>query len=352
MHKSLLGVLADPVGRTPLTLEGRQNGTTGEVLDGSLRGGDSRCYPIVNSIPRFVLTEDEGQRQTETSFGFKWQQRDTYDSPEMRALCQPWLVERYGFADIALLRRYLAGRRRILDAGCGSGFTASLWMTPDWQGAERAEWIGGDISAAIDVAAERMADLPGTHFVQADILELAFRPASFDLIYSEGVLHHTPSTERALKALVELLTADGELWFYVYRKKAPIREFTDDYVREQIAHRGPEEAWEMLRPLTRLGQALAELKTEVEVVEDVPLLGIKAGRYDVQRLLYWHVAKLYWNEALSFEENNHVNFDWYHPRYARRQTEEEIRRWCGESGLKIEHFNAQESGFTVRARRT
>jgi len=352
MDRSLLEVLADPVSRTPLILEGQQNGTASEILDGALRGADGRRYPIVNSIPRFVLTEDEGQRQTETSFGFKWQQRDTYDSPEMRALCQPWLVERYGFADIERLRRYLAGRRRILDAGCGSGFTASLWMTPDWQGAERAEWIGADISAAIDVAAERMADLPGTQFVQADILQLPFRPESFDLIYSEGVLHHTPSTERALKALVELLTVDGELWFYVYRKKAPIREFTDDYVREQIAHLSPEAAWEALRPLTRLGQALAELKTEVEVVEDVPLLGIKAGRYDVQRLLYWHVAKLYWNEALSFEENNHVNFDWYHPRYAHRQTEEEIRRWCGEAGLKIERFNTQESGFTVRARRT
>jgi len=44
-----------------------------------------------------------------------------------------------------------------------------------------------------------------------------------------------------------------------------------------------------------------------------------------------------------------VNFDWYHPRYAHRQTEEEVRRWCGEAGLSIFHFDVQESGFTVRA---
>ena len=108
----------------------------------------------------------------------------------------------------------------------------------------------------------------------------------------------------------------------------------------------------MLRPLTRLGQALSELKTDVEVPEDIPYLGIKAGRYDIQRLIYWHFAKLFWNEEFSFEENNHGNFDWYHPKYAHRQTEDEVRRWCDEAGLSIFHFNIQESGYTVRALRS
>jgi arsenite methyltransferase len=91
------------------------------------------------------------------------------------------------------------------------------------------------------------------------------------------------------------------------------------------------------------------LHAEVEIPEDVPLLGITAGRYDVQRLVYWHIAKLFWNDAYSFEESHHVNFDWYHPRYAHRQTEEDVRRWCQEAGLAIRHFSVEESGFTVRA---
>jgi hypothetical protein len=111
----------------------------------------------------------------------------------------------------------------------------------------------------------------------------------------------------------------------------------------------PEEAWNLLRPLTKLGQALADLHTEVEVPEDIPYLDIRAGRHDIQRLVYWHFAKLFWNEAFAFEENNHVNFDWYHPRYAHRQTEKEVRRWCDEAGLSVFHFDVQESGFTVRA---
>ena len=50
---------------------------------------------------------------------------------------------------------------------------------------------------------------------------------------------------------------------------------------------------------------------------------------------YWHFAKLYWNPAWSFEENVHVNFDWYRPHYAHRQTEEEVRQWCAEAELTI-----------------
>jgi hypothetical protein len=145
------------------------------------------------------------------------------------------------------------------------------------------------------------------------------------------------------------LKPGGQILFYVYRKKSPVREFTDDHIRNLLSSLPPEDAWERLKPLTKLGQALADLKAEVEVEEDIPYLGILAGRYDLQRLIYWHFAKLFWNDTFSFEQNHHINFDWYHPSYAHRHTEAEIRNWCHEANLSIIHFNTQESGFTVRA---
>jgi SAM-dependent methyltransferase len=349
MDSALLDILVDPVSKSDLALERPVFGPDGSLREGTLRGADGRLYRVVGGIPRFVVTDDAGQRQTEASFGYKWRRRETYDSEQMAATARAWLVERYGFASAAEMATYMASKRRILDAGCGSGFSTSLWMDASWRGGGAARWIGVDISAAIDVAAERLAGVPGTNFVQADVTALPFRRDSFDLVFSEGVLHHTPSTERALASVASVLAPGGEIMFYVYRTKAPVREFADDHVRDALSRLGPDEAWEALRPLTALGRALSELHAEVDVPEDIPYLGIAAGRYDVQRLVYWHFAKLFWNESLSFDENNHVNFDWYHPRYSHRQTEDDLRRWCRDNDLEITRFDAQESGFTVRA---
>ena len=139
--------------------------------------------------------------------------------------------------------------------------------------------------------------------------------------------------------------------FYVYQKKGAIREFTDDFIRSEVTDEPAEEVWRAMAPITSLAKALADLHATVDVPEDVPLLGIKAGTYDVQRLIYWHFAKLFWNDEMGFEGSQHVNFDWYHPRFAHRQTESDVREWCDDLGLSIIHFDAQESGFTVRATR-
>ncbi|HYY92948.1 MAG TPA: methyltransferase domain-containing protein [Pyrinomonadaceae bacterium] len=345
MRESLLEVLVDPVSKGRLRVEAtRAEG--GEIIEGWLRGDGGRGYAIAVGIPRFVLTEDEGQRQTEGSFGFKWRQRYSYESEEFAGGYHRWLRQKYGFASDEEMRDFFCRKRRTLEVGCGGGLSASVSLSCGGQG---QEWVGVDISRAVEIARDRLGHMRGAHFVQADILQLPFRERSFDAIFAEGVLHHTPSTELALKSLCPLLAAGGEIMFYVYRKKGPVREFTDDYVRGLVSGLPPQEAWEMLLPLTRLGQALAELRAEVEVPEDIPYLGIKAGRHDVQRLIYWHFAKMFWNPDYPFETNHHINFDWYHPRYAHRQTEEEVRRWCGEAGLSVVHLDEQESGFTVRA---
>jgi SAM-dependent methyltransferase len=301
---------------------------------------------VLNGIPRLLAPADDKQTQTAESFGFKWGRRETYESPELADESRTWLLGRYGFADVREMQDHFAGCERFLDVGCGSGFSARLW-TEGWRDAPAI--VCADISSAIDVARERLAYLDDAEFVQADVLALPFADASFDAVFAEGVLHHTPSTWEALASVARVLAPGGEACFYVYRRKAPIREFADDHVRASLAELPPEQAWEALRPLTRLGEALADLHATVVVPEDVPLLGIAAGEYDVQRLVYWHFAKLFWNPRLPFETNHHVNFDWYHPRYAHRHTEQEVRAACASNDLRIVHLDAQASGFTVRA---
>ena len=213
--------------------------------------------------------------------------------------------------------------------------------------------IGLELSACVDEAARhaRESGAPNVLFVQGDVLAPPLRRGAFDYVVSEGVLHHTPDTRAAFRSLARLIAPGGELGFYTYRKKAPLREYADDYVRERIAGLPPERAWELMEPLTRFGKALAECRAEVDVPEDVPVLGIRAGRWDVQRLVYYTMLKCFWNDRLSFEENVHINFDWYYPRFAWRHTEEELRGWVRDEGLRVVHESVEDSGVTLRVSR-
>jgi len=90
-------------------------------------------------------------------------------------------------------------------------------------------------------------------------MQLPFPDSTFDAIVSEGVLHHTPSTQKAIESGARVLAPGGEFHFYVYRRKAPGREFTDDHVREQLRDMTDEQAWNAMRPLTKLARNLSAL---------------------------------------------------------------------------------------------
>jgi len=343
VRSALLEILRAPGSGADLRLD---DGGGGMLL----KAADGRSFQVRGGIPRFTEMEDAGQAQTRDAFGFKWAKVDTYDSPASRQRMGRWLVERYGFPSVDAWASHFNGFSRVLDVGCGGGLSSGTWLvSPEWTG--RAMWVGVDISTAVDVAQRRLGAIANTHFVQADALELPFADGTFDAVFSEGVLHHTPSTRAAILSAARVLASGGECSFYVYRKKGAAREFTDDYVRDQLRGVSDEAAWEVMRGFTKLAQALSAVRAEVEVQEAVPMLGIAAGRLPVQRFIYWNFAKLFWNGEMSFEENVHVNFDWYRPVYAHRQTEPEVRAWCEHAGLVIGRFDQQDSGFTVIARK-
>jgi arsenite methyltransferase len=265
----------------------------------------------------------------------------------MRARHRAWLIERYGDVANAPWWADYGTRPSVLDAGCGAGLSAVELFGPIL---DRIDYRGVDISDAYKVAERRFAErgFPGA-FEQGDITNLRFPDATFDIAFSEGVLHHTDSTERALKAVARKLRPGGRFLFYVYRRKGPIREFTDDFIREKLQPMSPAEAWQALYPLTRLGELLGDLHIEIDIPEAIDLLEIPAGKIDLQRFVYWHVFKAFHDPTLSLDELNHMNFDWYAPKNAHRQSLEEVRRWCAEAGLRPEREVEEPAGITVIA---
>jgi SAM-dependent methyltransferase len=295
-------------------------------------------------------TDTVTQAQTADTFGYKWAKEDTFSSPAVAAMSRAWLVDRYLAGDPTGLAHWLpADGALIVDAGCGAGHSA---LTLFGDVLARHAYLGVDISTAARVAASRFAarGLPGD-FLQHDLTTLPLPPRSVDLLFSEGVLHHTDDTGRAMRHLAEAVAVGGRFAFYVYAKKGPIREFTDEWLRDALAPLDHDAAWAALEPLTKLGIALGELGATVDLPDGVPILGIPAGRHDVQRLFYWHVAKLFYRPELTLAEMTHINFDWYRPANCHRHTPEEVRGWCDAAGLVIERLHVEEAGITCVARR-
>lgn len=290
------------------------------------------------------------QSQTGSAFGYQWGRRDTYDSPAMREMMRQWLVDRYCAGDPEALGRLLGDDGKIiLDAGCGAGLSAGVLFGDLLK---RHDYLGVDISDAMVVARQRFAEmgLPAD-FLKCDLMKLPLPTQSVDMIFSEGVLHHTDDTGAALAYLSGFLKPGGHFLFYVYAKKAVIREFTDDYVRQQLAGLTDEEAWEALKPLTKLGQKLGELGVELEVPEDIPFLGIQKGVYDLQRFVYWNIIKAFHRTDFSLDEMNHINFDWFRPLNCHRHTEAEVRHFCQAAGLEVLRLTVEEAGITVVAQK-
>ncbi len=293
------------------------------------------------------------QAQTQDIFGFKWAKRDTYESEAVKKAGAAWLIERYFENSYDKMNEFLnkdGERKIILDAGSGSGYSALLLFGDELK---KHDYLGVDISDAVNEGRARFAELGiKADFIKASLMDLDFIPdGSIDIIFSEGVLHHTDSTENAIKYLSKKLKKDGSFMFYVYLKKSVIREFTDDYIREQLLQYGNQEAWDKLIPLTKLGKALGELNIEIDVEEDIDLLGIKKGKLDLQRFFYWNICKAFYKPEYNIDEMNHLNFDWFRPLNCQRQTPEQVNQWCVEAGLEIEHQNIQEAGITIIAKK-
>lgn len=288
------------------------------------------------------------QDQTKRAFAFQWAMRDAYDSRVVRENTRICLMERYCDGRPCRLSKWLKGGRKIiLDAGCGSGFSALLFFG---KYLKNHDYIGVDISDAIKVAKVRFAAAGYTgNFLKMNLLDIPIRDGTVDIVFSEGVLHHTDSTEKCLKFLVRKLKKGGRFLFYIYAKKGPVREFTDDYIRKCLAKMTNEEAWKALKPLTKLGMELGKANIKINIPEDIDFLKIQKGKIDLQRFFYWNICKMFYYPEYSLDEMNHMNFDWFRPFNCHRHTPDEIKKWCSDSNLAIEHINVQESGITVVA---
>jgi len=120
----------------------------------------------------------------------------------------PWMPRVMGFNDFA--------GQRLLEIGCGMGTDLLQFARGG------AKVTGIDLTPrSIEISRRHLALYDQTgDFAIADCELLPFRAASFDVVYSNGVLHHTPDTAGAVRELHRVLRPGGQARVMLYHRSS------------------------------------------------------------------------------------------------------------------------------------
>jgi len=315
-----------------------------------VRDPDADIFQCTLPIDRGVLISgaapgSENDIHTNAAFSEKWAklEQEPEDEENWKTFQFSWYLSCYGYDTEADLSAFLVTRRVVLDAGCGPGYKAAWFarMNPN------ATVVAMDLSDSIYIAAERYGSLPNMRFVKGDIANTPFLTGAFDFISCDQVLHHTDDPPATIREFARILSDQGQLNTYVYAKKSLPRELLDEHLREYAKQLSREQIWELADQLTQLGKTLSELNISLDL-PNVPALGIKGGRQDLQRFIYWNFIKCFWNPEHGFEASKLINFDWYAPSNAYRYSLQEFTKLMSEAGFISEFLHSEEACHTGR----
>jgi SAM-dependent methyltransferase len=249
-------------------------------------------------------TMTANQSRTKSAYALQWNRFRIIRPEEDRATFRG----RTGFGP-AELRGAL-----VLDGGCGMG----RYVRVAAEGEARV--VGLDLSEAVIAARELTSQLSGVSLVRGDLLRPPFPPGTFDLIYSLGVLDHTPDPRQAFLELARLLKPGGRIAVWVYPKERPALERIMDLHRA-VSSRLPLGA---LVGLSRLMAPVGGLKRRLMASRTrlISRLGVALNVLTI---------------GVSMHPDPEVRvcdtLDWYAPRYLSRHTSDEVRDWFREAGL-------------------
>jgi SAM-dependent methyltransferase len=247
--------------------------------------GCAASYPIIEGIPRF--TSD----QHLASFGRQWNKYEVAHDDEDRATFE---------AKTGVSLRDLSGLR-VLDAGCGGGRYSKVC------GEAGARVVGADHSAAVLKARSLCSHLSGVDFVQADLKELPLEPASFDFVFSIGVMHHDANTKSVFDAVSRMVRPGGRYSVWLYRRNQWWQEAINDGLRRRTTVMDPSRLERWCEWGAWLGGIPIVNKTLNKIV----------------------------NFSAHPNRENRVcdTFDWFAPQYQYHHTERELLSWFEAAGF-------------------
>lgn len=177
-----------------------------------------KSYEYRGQIPRFVSDNNYAD-----SFGFQW---NTYTRTQLDSHNEYLISEQRLRGLLGNFLHKLQGKD-VLEVGCGAGRFTEILLKYG------ANVHATDLSRAVEANFANFHSHPNYKIAQADINQLPYPYASFDLVLCIGVIQHTRNPQESLDNLYKyvkpggILAYDQYMWslFYLTKPVLPVRFF-------------------------------------------------------------------------------------------------------------------------------
>ncbi len=312
MNKNTADILVCPKCQNDKALELAIDEERGEdVIAGTLACQDCENeYPITNGIARFVAVNDDYCE----NFGFQWQK---WKDIQIDRLSGHSLSEKRFLGDSGWSPEWIKNKL-ILDGGCGAG------RFSDVVAGHGAHVIACDLSSAIDACRETTLIHDGrVDCIQASLFELPFRQGTFDGVFCMGVIQHTPDPAMVIQSLPRHLKTGGKLAYNFYEKsifcwgqfiKYGLRLFTR-YMSVESTLRLSHFLVKLLFPITYFLAPIPKIRI---LNFFLPICASHSSELNKDQQLTWTLLD---------------TFDWYGPRYEKRQRHWKVAQMLEAQGM-------------------
>lgn len=303
------------------------------ILYGKLICKNKKCkktYNISSGLADLSVLKYSTENDTINSFGYEWkahlEQRIEKNKVFGRTLSEDL---KYFFQATKLTSTDIKGKL-ILDVGCGSGkLTNQLAkFSPKYI-------FGIDIHSGLDKVYESCHIVSNYEIIKADVFNLPFHKDLFDIVWCNGVIHHTPDPYLAFQNLTKVVKPGGLLYVWVYEKRFSPYKFTKNIFR-----------------FTRLDHLPYTILFKICQLFSIWSVGIHGiYRFSIILLYPFLRKSTYFKKTIrnrSYSEFLMTWFDALSPRYDYRFSKKDIIRWFKDNGFTDLKFYHDQIGISGR----